>query len=160
MGETRFRLAAYAVCQVDDRLLLASYISPSGNVRHWTLPGGGVEHGEDPYHGVVREVEEETGYQVEVEELLGVDSRVVQVDWGIPGGAEVHSVGVFYRVRVTGGELRHEISGSTDQAAWIPLSQVPDTERAVIVDIGLRLADLRPPGGHVDPIPVTGLLRH
>jgi len=159
MGETRFRLAAYGICQVEHRLLLASYISPARNVRHWTLPGGGVEHGEDPYHCVTREVEEETGYQVEVEELLGVDSRVVEMDWAI-GGVEVHSVGVFYRVRVIGGELRHEVGGSTDEAAWIPMPRVPELERAVIVDIGLSLADLRPPAGHVDPIPVAGLLRH
>ena len=159
MGERRFRLAAYAVCRVDDRLLLASYISARGDMRHWTLPGGGVEHGEDPCHCVVREVEEETGYQVEVEELLGVDSRVVEVDWDI-GNVDVHSVGVFYRVRVTGGELRHEVGGSTDEAAWIPMPRVPELERAVIIDIGLKLADLRPPGGHVEPIPVTGRLRH
>src|SRR4051794_34296560 len=36
------RVAAYAVCIEDDRVLLARHVS--GN---WTLPGGGVEHGED-----------------------------------------------------------------------------------------------------------------
>jgi hypothetical protein len=31
-----FRLAAYAVCIEDDRLLLARYVSPTG-ATHWTL---------------------------------------------------------------------------------------------------------------------------
>jgi ADP-ribose pyrophosphatase YjhB (NUDIX family) len=48
MTQTRFKLAAYAVCQVDDRMLLARYVSPNGDERHWTLPGGKIENGEDP----------------------------------------------------------------------------------------------------------------
>ena len=152
------RLAAYGVCLQGDRMLLARYVSPDGSQRHWTLPGGQVEHAEDPYHAVAREVAEETGYQVEVERLLGVGSRTRQVDW-IPGGAELHSVGVFYRVQVTGGRLRHEVDGSTDLAQWIPVAQVPRLERAVIIDIALRLERAQPPDGHVAPVRVNGLLR-
>jgi hypothetical protein len=37
-------------------------------------------------------------------------------------------------VRITGRQLRHEIGGSTDLAAWIPVTQVPQLERAVIID--------------------------
>jgi len=43
-----FRLAAYAVCIEDGRVLLARYVSPAGK-SSWTLPGGRVEHGEDPF---------------------------------------------------------------------------------------------------------------
>jgi 8-oxo-dGTP pyrophosphatase MutT (NUDIX family) len=43
-----FRLAAYAVCIEDGRVLLA-YHGPTDN---WTLPGGKVEHGEDPFDAV------------------------------------------------------------------------------------------------------------
>lgn len=159
MVEQRKRLAAYAVCVQDDRLLLARYVSPGGE-RHWTLPGGRVEHAEDPYDAVIREVAEETGYEVEVERLLGVDSRSLHVDWGIPGGAELHSVGIFYRVSVTGGDMRHEVGGSTDLAAWVPVAQVRDLERAVIIDIGLDMERTRPAHGHVEPVPVSGRLRH
>jgi hypothetical protein len=57
---------------------------------------------------------------------------------------------VFYTARITGGELRHEVGGSTDMAAWIPLDdldrQAP--ERADLVGIGLCLALQRPPTGH------------
>jgi 8-oxo-dGTP pyrophosphatase MutT (NUDIX family) len=91
MTPQRLRLAAYAVCLRQDRLLLARYVSPDGAQRHWTLPGGKVEHAEDPYDAVVREVAEETGYQVEVERLLGVDSRPRHADWGGPRGTEPSS---------------------------------------------------------------------
>lgn len=51
-----FRLAAYAGCDEDGRVLLAHHAS-----RNWTLPGGRVEHAEDPFDAVIREVAEETG---------------------------------------------------------------------------------------------------
>jgi ADP-ribose pyrophosphatase YjhB (NUDIX family) len=160
MTPQRLRLAAYAVCLRQDRLLLARYVSPDRAQRHWTLPGGKVEHAEDPYDAVVREVAEETGYQVEVERLLGVDSRPRHVYWGGPGGTELHSVGVFYRVRVTGGQLRNETGGSTDLADWIPVASVAGLERAVIIDVALELERTLPPGGHAEAVPVSGLLRH
>ena len=141
-------------------MLLARYVSPDGKRRHWTLPGGKVEHAEDPYDAVVREVAEETGYAVAVERLLGVDSRSRRASWVGRWGGELHSVGVFYAVAVTGGELRNEIGGSTDLAAWFPTSEVESLERAVIVDIGLAMHRSRPATGHVDPIEVAGLLRH
>ncbi|TDD42652.1 NUDIX domain-containing protein, partial [Kribbella antibiotica] len=56
-----FRLAAYGVCFVDGRVLLARYVSPGGEGTWWTLPGGKVEHGEDPFAAVTRELMEETG---------------------------------------------------------------------------------------------------
>jgi hypothetical protein len=52
------------------------------------------------------------------------------------------------------------VGGSTDLAAWIPVSDVPELERAVIVDVGLQLHHIQPPAGHAVPIPVEGLLRH
>ncbi|GAA3243475.1 NUDIX hydrolase [Dactylosporangium siamense] len=152
----RLRVAAYGVCQRDEHLLLARWVSPDGSRRHWTLPGGKVEHAEDPFDAVVREVAEETGYEVGVDALLGVDSRARQVKWG----AELHHVGIFYRVRITGGELRHETGGSTDLTRWVPMTEVPTLPRAVIVDVGLELHRRLPPNGHVDPIQPGGLLRY
>lgn len=160
MATRRLRVAAYAVCFKGDRLLLARYVSPGGAKRHWTLPGGKVEHAEDPYDAVVREVAEETGYHVEVEKLLGVDSRSPKISGGLRGSVEQHNVGIFYRVRIVGGELRNETGGSTDLADWIPLERVSTLERAVMVDTALRLHNTLPASGHVDPVPVSGLLRH
>src|SRR5689334_3766668 len=107
-----FRLAAYAVCVEDGRVLLAHHV-PSNGEPTWTLPGGRVEHGEDPFDAVIREVAEETGCDARVERLLGVDSRVIPAADRLAGGPEHHNVGIFYRVRITGGQLRPEPNGET-----------------------------------------------
>jgi ADP-ribose pyrophosphatase YjhB (NUDIX family) len=160
MMAQRLKVASYGVCLRDEHLLLAHYVSPDGSSRHWTLPGGKVEHAEDPFDAVIREVAEETGYEAQVERLLGVNSRTSHVEWGDPGGAELHTLSLFYQVRVIGGELRHETDGSTDLARWIPLPQVSALERSVVIDLGLALHRTAPPSGHADPIQVAGLLRH
>src|SRR3954468_24448927 len=106
-----FRLAAYAVCVEDGRVLLARWVGPAGK-SNWTLPGGKVEHAEDPFDAVIREVAEETGYDAVVERLLGVDSRVIPVSEA-RSGIEHQNVGIFYQVRITGGTLRPEPNGVT-----------------------------------------------
>jgi ADP-ribose pyrophosphatase YjhB (NUDIX family) len=158
MPTHRLRVAAYAVCTRGDLLLLARFVSADGAQRHWALPGGGVEHGEDPHDAVIREVAEETGYQVEVERLLGIGSHTHRPTGGTDG-SELHRLSVFYRVRITGGELRNEVDGSTDLAAWMPADEVPRLPRAVSVDTGLELDRTLPPGGHVHPVSAGGLLR-
>lgn len=152
MTELSFRLAAYGVCVRDDKILLARVVSPDGGSRHWTLPGGKVEHGEDPYDAVVREVREETGYDVRVDRMLGVDSRTPRPSH--------HNVGIYYRVRVIGGQLRNETDGSTDLAEWVDWDDVDTRQRSSLVDVGRALAHTEPVSGHVDPIPVEGLLRN
>src|SRR5215217_6618248 len=109
MISRRLRVGAYGLCLRDDHILLARFVSQHGG-RYWTLPGGGIEHAEDPYDAVVREVAEETGYTVVVSRLLGVDSRT----WRTPDDVELHGIGVFYEIHIVGGELRHEVGGSTD----------------------------------------------
>ncbi|MEU3557485.1 NUDIX hydrolase [Streptomyces fragilis] len=155
-----FRLAAYAVCLAGERVLLARHVSPRGGST-WSLPGGGVEHGEDPFDAVVREVAEETGCEAEVERLLGVDSRVIPAaERTVPGGPDHQNVGVFYLVRITGGRLRPEPGGGVVESVWTPLDQVAALPRSSLVDVGLALALTRPATGHVDPVPVGGLVEH
>ncbi|MFB4320021.1 NUDIX hydrolase [Actinomadura sp. 21ATH] len=155
-----FRLAAYAVCIEDGRVLLARYVPPTGET-NWTLPGGRVEHAEDPFDTVIREVAEETGCEAEVERLLGVDSRVIPAaERNVPGGPEHHNVGIFYQVRITGGRLRPEPNGATADPTWTPIPSVAALRRSSLVDVGLALARTLPPTGHVPPVPVGGPVQH
>jgi 8-oxo-dGTP diphosphatase len=112
----RTRVAAYAlVVDASGRILLCR-IAPSvaaGGI--WTLPGGGLEFGESPRTAVLRELEEEAGYAGEVVALAEVFDRIF-ADPAFSG--RLHAIRIVYRVRVTGGELRDEVDGSTDTCAW------------------------------------------
>nr|WP_202885073.1 NUDIX domain-containing protein [Actinopolymorpha cephalotaxi] len=156
--EPSFRLAAYAVCVEDGRVLLARLVSAVVEST-WTLPGGRVEHAEDPYDAVIREVAEETGYEAVVERLLGVDSRVIPATEA-RRGIKHQNVGIFYQVRITGGELRPEPDGDVVESVWTPIPDVARLPRSSLVDVGLTLARLTPATGHVDPVPVGGLIQH
>jgi 8-oxo-dGTP diphosphatase len=134
----KLRVAAYAVCLDEGRVLLSRLSKRAVDEGCWTLPGGGIEHGEDPYDAAIREAEEETGLRIRIERLLGVDSerrpRSVR-------GFDLHSLRVVYAGRVVGGTLRHEVNGTTDRAAWIGLDAVSALPRVSLVDVALRLAD-------------------
>lgn len=88
---------------------------------------------------------EETGYQVEIERLLGIHTVVLPPSEA--GSDAVHAVRVVYEGRVVGGELRHEVGGSTDRAAWVALDRVPELDRVTLVDVALDLYRTRPPDG-------------
>ncbi|QIY93156.1 NUDIX hydrolase [Streptomyces sp. S1D4-11] len=153
-----FRLAAYAVCIEDGRVLLARSVSSKGE-SSWTLPGGRVEHGKDPFDAVIREVAEETGCDAVGERLLGVDSRVIPAA-AARAGVEHQNVGIFYRVRITGGLLRPEPNGDIVESVWTPIPDVACLGRLSLVDISLALAQTVPATGHVAPVPVGGLIQH
>ncbi|MFI8003618.1 NUDIX hydrolase [Streptomyces sp. NPDC086010] len=152
------RLAAYAVCVENGRVLLARYVPPMGGST-WTLPGGRVEHGEDPFDAVIREVAEETGCVAVVDRLLGIDSRIIPAAEA-RAGVEHQNVGVFYRVRITGGRLRPEPNGEIAETVWTKIADVTGLCRSSLVDVGLSLAEALPATGHVAPVPVGGLIRH
>ncbi|MEX2540800.1 MAG: NUDIX hydrolase [Trueperaceae bacterium] len=132
------RIGAYGVIVRGDEILLAHW---SGHGRfNWTLPGGGLEAGEDAITAAKREILEETGYRVSLEQLLGVDSV------HIPAGArldrasrQLHSFRVIYGAHILGGDLRIEVGGSTDDARWFRLRDVPQLHRVDLVDIGIKL---------------------
>jgi len=128
------RLAAYAlIVDQDERVLLALWNEPEEPA--WTLPGGGVDFDETVAAAAGREVREETGYEIELGRVLGIDSFTVARD----GARPYKSVRVIFEARVVGGELAHEAGGTTDEARWIALADVPALARVPLVDTGLAL---------------------
>ncbi len=133
----RQRVAAYVVVGRADDVLLARWTGPRGP--EWTLPGGGLDFGEDPADAAVREVREETGYTVRLDRLLFVNSfRRDLPDTPI----DFHAIQIVYAGTVIGGDLCHEVDGSTDMAAWHPLAEVRELTRVPLVDLGLTAAGL------------------
>ena len=138
MAEFDTRVGAYGVIVRGDRILLTHFCGPG--VSSWTLPGGGLELGEDAETAAVREILEETGYRVALDGLLGVDSVQIPARDRLDGrDRHLHSFRVIYRARVLGGELKREIGGSTDDARWVRIADVPTLDRVELVDAGLRL---------------------
>jgi ADP-ribose pyrophosphatase YjhB (NUDIX family) len=99
----------------------------------WWLPGGGIDFGEAPEDTLVREFKEETGLEIKDPSLLGVMSDVRRRD----NGDKIHTVRILFTAELEGGELRHEIHGTTDHAAWFDLAEldsinIADYARAAI----------------------------
>jgi 8-oxo-dGTP diphosphatase len=92
--------------------------------------------------------------------VLGVDSRIIPAVDRLPGLPDHHNVGIFYRVRITSGQLRPETDGEVAESVWTPIPRVAHLRRSSLVDIGLTLAQTVPPTGHVAPVPVGGLIQH
>lgn len=68
--------------------------------------------------------------------------------------------GIYYRVRITGGQLRPEPNGEIAESVWTPFADMAGLRRSSLVDIGLALAQALPATGHVAPVPVGGLIQH
>jgi ADP-ribose pyrophosphatase YjhB (NUDIX family) len=135
-------VAAYALCVEDGRILLCR-IAPGSwsGVGQWTLPGGGLIFGEAPEAGAIRELEEETGLRGTIRGL--VDLQDWSGRWTHPkdGVDEAfHAIQVIYRVDLTGGELRDEVDGSTDQARWFTREEAEALPLVDLAETGLRLA--------------------
>jgi len=90
----------------------------------------------------VREVLEETGFHVELDGILGTDSQVIAEKDRFHGSGPIQALRIVYRAHVVGGALRNEEDGSTDEAAWFPISDVPSLTRVGLVDTAMRMAGL------------------
>jgi 8-oxo-dGTP diphosphatase len=141
-GRSVTRIAAYALCVEEQRILLCR-IAPGywSGVGEWTLPGGGLEFGEEPRSGALRELIEETGLVGEITGLAEVLSWTGR--WRHPRDdvdEAYHGIQIVYRARIVGGELRHEIDGSTDQARWFTQREAAAVQLVELAREGLRIA--------------------
>ncbi|GAA2446682.1 NUDIX hydrolase [Agromyces soli] len=139
------RIAAYGVI-IDQGRMLLSHWNEHGR-SGWTLPGGGIEGSEHPLEAAVREIREETGYDAEIDRLLGIDTMVIPAERRNTGQAPLYAMRVVYRAHVTGGELRNEVGGSSDEARWVRLEEIPRLKRVSLLDVGLRLNAEEPADG-------------
>ncbi|WP_421083151.1 NUDIX hydrolase [Rothia nasimurium] len=131
------RPAAYAVVIEDGKILLSRWVPTiPGYEPGWTLPGGGMDPGEQPAETAVREVLEETGYTIELDGLLGVHTAYFDQDGTDRPFCAFRTI---YRGHVTGGELTHEVGGSSDMAAWIPLAELDQHPYYSALDEAARL---------------------
>jgi ADP-ribose pyrophosphatase YjhB (NUDIX family) len=134
------RVAAYNVCiDAADRLLLCRLSAVTEAPGAWTLPGGGIEFGEHPEAAALRELEEETGLVGEIVGLLAVDSVHRPVRLG-EDAADYHSIRILYRTTIVGGDLKHELGGSTDRAAWHTRAELASVPLVATSELGVRLA--------------------
>lgn len=135
----RTRVAAHGLCVVDSRVLLVRLAQTEHEPAAWTLPGGGLDWGEAPEQAVVREVREETGLEAKVERIAGTFSHVFARSESRPLDS-LHFISVLYWITVSPGELVHELGGSSDLAAWVPLSETRALPRVVgLAQYGLGL---------------------
>jgi ADP-ribose pyrophosphatase YjhB (NUDIX family) len=118
-----------------------------------------VDWGEDPLDTVIREVAEETGCEAVVERLLGVDSRLIPATQSRIG-TNHQNIGIFYRARLIGGELRPDPNDETAECVWTSIPDVAAMRRSSLVDIGIALAQSTPATGHVARVRVGGLIQH
>ncbi|WP_199702685.1 NUDIX hydrolase [Jiangella rhizosphaerae] len=140
----RLRVSAYVICEDEDgRVLLSRWIGYDDGPQ-WSLAGGGLDPVEHPQEGAVRELFEETGYVVELDALIGIDVEHFVSDRHVPDGydgVDVHAVRVFYRGHVTGGELTHEVGGTSDLAAWLSREELAGLPTVPAVKLALGMYD-------------------
>ncbi len=135
------RVGAYCVLVERGSILLAHLHPDVFDKEEWTLPGGGLEPHETPEQAAVRELYEETGLNVELTGLLAVDSFTVPAEERIAAADRQRallSLRIIYTARRTGGSLRPEPDGSTDEVAWIDLDKVTAISRVELVDVAVR----------------------
>ncbi|TDE94941.1 NUDIX domain-containing protein [Occultella glacieicola] len=135
------RAASYVVVVREQAVLLAHW--NEGGRSGWTLPGGGMEDFETAEETAIREFLEETGYRVELDGVLGVDTHyVAAADRLVTPAGPLRSVRVVYAGHIVGGELTHEVDGSTDECRWVPLDEVADLDTVELVDAAMTMAGL------------------
>ena len=139
MSKQHSSVRAYGILVHQGSVALVRSSNPNHVPPLWWLPGGGIDFGESPEETLIREFLEETGLRVTDPVLLSVTSDVRKRD----NGDRIHTVRILFTVELAGGELRHEVHGTTDHASWFALSDVEamniaDYARAAIASAQLK----------------------
>lgn len=127
------RVGAYVLLREDDKVLLCRLTGPTVSGNTWTLPGGGLEWGEHPETAAVREAWEETGLEVALEGLASIENFV---------SPKHQHLCIVYRAQVTGGELRPETGGSTEEVRWVTQDEAQALPLVELAEAGVKLAFL------------------
>jgi ADP-ribose pyrophosphatase YjhB (NUDIX family) len=135
------RVAAYALCTDDGRILLTRF-ALSGHPDHgrWTMPGGGMEWGESPLETAHRELLEETGLAAALGEVAGVYARWLTAEESVRGESGLYVAIVFHASDVRGDLLEHfDADDTTDAAQWFPIEGLDEVPHVELVDFVLEL---------------------
>lgn len=135
------RPAAYVVIIEQGKMLLTHWTGERHPERAaWTLPGGGMEVGETAEQTAIREAYEESGYRVALDGLLGVDSKYYEE------GHErtFHSLRLIYRGYIVSGTMGVTAQeDSTDEVAWVPLTDLPYLRKVSLVEVAAKYYGLK-----------------
>ena len=137
------RVAAYAVVVAAGQLLLTQLAPRTGAPGRWNLPGGGVDEGEAPEAAVIREVAEETGQVVDGVRLVDVMTQH-WVGRSQRGLEDYHAVRLLHTARCPRPTrpVVHDVGGSTSDARWVPLEELPSVDVVASVKVALRAVGL------------------
>jgi len=136
MSRQHTSVRSYGVLIDSRRIALVRSSNPRHSPPLWWLPGGGIKFAENPRDALYREFKEETGLEIRHPVLLDVTSDVRTRD----NGDQSHSVRIIFTVELAGGELRDEIHGTTDHAAWFDLEALEDLNVASYARDAIALA--------------------
>ncbi len=132
----RQRISAYALICKDGKILLCRISKELPRWQgSWTLPGGGLNFGESPEEAVIREVEEETGLCIETRGIAEINSLRETSET-----EDFHGIRIIYFADVVGGNIRDEVSGSTDHCSWHELDFSPDINLVGLAELGVKIA--------------------
>ena len=132
----RTRFASYSLCVDEGRILLTRIWENDPGAGRWTLPGGKIEWQETPQDAALRELWEETGLTGQIERPLGVNTKVFP-PWRQHD--ELHAVRFVFEVSACGEPQVIEQGGSTTEARWFPLADVPGVVTTTLVDYSMTL---------------------
>ena len=116
----RQRVAAYAVIQRDEHILLSRLAARITARSCGRCPGGGLDHGEDPRDAVVREIKEETGLDAVVGEQARVYSAHMPHARRDGRRADYHALRIVYDAWVPPDAPSHGWSRSTARPSRRP----------------------------------------